>query len=408
MADTQSSLAASPQTTRQSSPLSWPPSREGSPVSEGTKLTTSPLHISLLASVKSAGALTEEAVGEKNIPVENNPRPLSVLMGDKAEYWVNGSGNLLCLKFPARLDFHGKYSHLGPYFSLPDSGLDLTTLKRARGHFELHFLSPNDEESAQYPQEALDMSRRVLETLSALTTEVEDVRNASHNTDVMQAVPQSERPVVSAFFLACSANEQDNFVLLVQSEPLFKDLPNDNQGAVPCVSRSDIGRSKVLLSPSKAKKLAQNKEEKSSSSNNGGSTASEVVHIRDLYDPDSRYSGLGSLRNTKVECPDVRDSQGTLIHPRDYRTKLQQACFVEVEVYLKLWRIPPKTKINQMMSDREKFAAAVHSVLEACRFGPKGKVKGIRRARRAISQEENQCCRLAAFLHKNIFNTMQD
>ncbi|KAG1883972.1 hypothetical protein F4604DRAFT_1919778 [Suillus subluteus] len=336
MTEPQSSLSPSPQPTRQSSPLSWPPSREGSPVSEGAKLTTSLLYISLLASVKSAGSLTEEAVGEKNIPVENNPRPLLVLMGDKAKYWVNGSGDLLRLKFPARLDFHGKYSHLGPYFSLLDSGLDLTTLKRARGHFELHFLSPDDEESGQYPQEALDMSRRVLKTLSALTTEVEDVRNAS--------VPQSERPVVSAFFRACAGNEQDNFVLLVQSKPLFKDLPNDNQGAVPRISRSNIGRSKELLSPSKAKKLAQNKEEKSRSSNNGGNTASEVVRIRDLYDPDSRY-------------------QGTLIHPCDYRTKLQQARFVEVEVYLKLWRIPLKTKIDQMMSDQEKFGSRNYQII---------------------------------------------
>ncbi|KAG1722079.1 uncharacterized protein EDB91DRAFT_1256234 [Suillus paluster] len=223
-------------------------------------------------------------------------------MGNKAEYWVNGSGNLLHLKFPARLDFHSKYSHLGPYFSLPDSGLDLTTLKRARGHFELHFLSPDGEESTQYPQEALDMSHRVLQTLSTLTTEVEDVRNA--------------------------------FRVTWHSKPLFKDLPNDNQGAVPCVSRSNIGRFKELLSLSKAKKLAQSKEEKSSSSNNGHNTASEVVRIHDLYDPDSRYSSLGSLHNTKVECPDIQDSQGALIHPRDYRTKLQQAHFVEVEVYL--------------------------------------------------------------------------
>ncbi|KAG2137451.1 uncharacterized protein EDB93DRAFT_1106643 [Suillus bovinus] len=52
----------------------------------------------IMQSVKSAGALTKEAVGEKNIPVENNPHPLSILMGDKAEYWVNGSGDLLHLK----------------------------------------------------------------------------------------------------------------------------------------------------------------------------------------------------------------------------------------------------------------------------------------------------------------------
>ncbi|KAG2039382.1 hypothetical protein BDR03DRAFT_980890 [Suillus americanus] len=222
------------------------------------------------------------------------------------------------------------------------------TLKRARGHFELHFLSPDDEESTQYPQEALDMSRRVLETLSVLTTEVEDIWNAW--------------------------NEQDNFVLLVQSEPLFKDLPNGNQGAAPCISRSDIGRSKELLSPSKAKKIAQSKEEKSSTNNNGCNTASaiysEVVRIRDLYDPDSCYPSLGTLRNTKVECPNIQDSQGALIHPRDYRIKLQQARFVEVEVYLKLWRIPAKTKVDQMMSDWERFAYFKPAVLD-----PKGKRK---------------------------------
>jgi len=44
--------------------------------------------------------------------------------------------------------------------------------------FELHFLAPEDEDSIDYPQEALDMSCRVLDTLSALTTAVEDRRNA--------------------------------------------------------------------------------------------------------------------------------------------------------------------------------------------------------------------------------------
>jgi hypothetical protein len=119
------SRTPSPETTRPSSPLSWPPSREGSPTNDSNKLTTSPLYLSLLASVSSAGAVTKEAVGEKNIPMENNPRPLLTQMGDKAEYWVNGSGDLLRLKFPVRLDFHGHYSHLGPYFNLPDSGVSV-------------------------------------------------------------------------------------------------------------------------------------------------------------------------------------------------------------------------------------------------------------------------------------------
>jgi hypothetical protein len=111
----------------------------------------------------------------------------------------------------------------------------------------------------------------------------------------------------------------------------------------------------TCLHTGKAKILAQRKEQQAASRNEGRSAASgtvkqltctiravlkaiysDVTRIGDLYDPDSRYSGLGTLRKTKVECPDVRDGQGALIHPCDYRTKLQQARFVEVEIYLKL------------------------------------------------------------------------
>ena len=63
---------------------------------------------------------------------------------------------------------------------------------------------------------------------------------------------------------------------------------------------------------------------------------SDVVRIRDLQDPQGRYAGLGHLRDCRVECPDVRDSNSLIIHPQDYGTKLADACFVEVEVYIKL------------------------------------------------------------------------
>ena len=63
---------------------------------------------------------------------------------------------------------------------------------------------------------------------------------------------------------------------------------------------------------------------------------SDVVRIRDLQDPQGRYAGLGQLRDCRVECPDVRDGNGLIVHPRDYGTKLVNACFVEVEVYIKL------------------------------------------------------------------------
>jgi len=56
--------------------------------------------------------------------------------------------------------------------------IDVSNLKKTRAQFELHFLAPEDEDSADYPQEALEMSCRILDTLSALTTAVEDRRNA--------------------------------------------------------------------------------------------------------------------------------------------------------------------------------------------------------------------------------------
>ena len=56
----------------------------------------------------------------------NNPWPLAAQMGDKAEYWADGNGDLLILKFPARLNAHGMYTRIGPYFSLPDSGVSST------------------------------------------------------------------------------------------------------------------------------------------------------------------------------------------------------------------------------------------------------------------------------------------
>jgi hypothetical protein len=56
-------------------------------------------------------------------------------------------------------------------------------------------------------------------------------------------VADSARPVVSSFLRAYSRTEKDYFVLLVQSEPLFRDLPTEQQVAsvVPRFSRRDIG-----------------------------------------------------------------------------------------------------------------------------------------------------------------------
>jgi hypothetical protein len=93
------------------------------PLEDEVEEPKSPLYISLLGSALLQGAFTEDACSYVNIPKENNPRPLQQQMGDKAEYWVNGVGELLHMKFVARLDFCGQYSCLGLYFNLFDSGV---------------------------------------------------------------------------------------------------------------------------------------------------------------------------------------------------------------------------------------------------------------------------------------------
>ena len=44
-------------------------------------------------------------------------------------------------------------------------------------------------------------------------------------------VADSARPVISSFLRAYSCTEEDYFVLLVQSEPLFRDLLTEQQAA---------------------------------------------------------------------------------------------------------------------------------------------------------------------------------
>jgi hypothetical protein len=104
----------------------------------------------------------------------------------------------------------------------------------------------------------------------------------------------------------------------------------------------------------KAKKLAENKHRPGGSNLPGDNmqpgnsfvhlkgnwklkrSASDCICIRDLYDPDLQYAGLGILQETKVECPEVRDGKGAIIHPCNYWYKLRQVKFVEIDVYLKL------------------------------------------------------------------------
>jgi len=52
----------------------------------------------------------------------------------------------------------------------------MPTLRKARAQFELCPLRLEDPEAVDYPPSAVECSQRALETLFALTTEVEELR----------------------------------------------------------------------------------------------------------------------------------------------------------------------------------------------------------------------------------------
>jgi hypothetical protein len=51
--------------------------------------------------------------------LKNNPQLLNDSpYNDGSLHWVNKNNELLCMAFPAVLNLHGRYSKIGPYFSL--------------------------------------------------------------------------------------------------------------------------------------------------------------------------------------------------------------------------------------------------------------------------------------------------
>ncbi|KIJ08062.1 hypothetical protein PAXINDRAFT_182347 [Paxillus involutus ATCC 200175] len=256
-------------------------------------------------------------------------------MRDTAEYWVTSTGDLLSFKFPARIDRNGQFGRLGPYFNLPSTGLDINALKKTRAQFELRTL---DESDTECPPQAMACSNTTLETLITLYNEVEAARAGDR------------LPNLSPFWRSYEPGFGDYFSLVVHTEPLFQDLPATGRVAAPKLTRADIGKSGGSLSPSKARAAASKSRGSTSAKNGNKDIASGTARISDLADPRGRYAGLlnshSDLADARVVSPDIRDTQGDLIAPKDYESKITDRHYVEVEVILRLWNIAPNSKSN--------------------------------------------------------------
>jgi len=85
---------------------------------------------------------------------------------------------------------------------------------------ELHLLDP-----ANCPEEAVRASRAAYDTLAVLLSEVEDKRNKG----------------------MLSPNAQDHYTLIVQSDPVFSNIPDPKNTPFPKVTRDQIGTVKHVL-----------------------------------------------------------------------------------------------------------------------------------------------------------------
>jgi hypothetical protein len=68
-------------------------------------------------------------------------------------------------------------------------------------------------------------------------------------------------------------------------------------------------------------------------------TIVDLNKLSSLADPSQLYHNLGQnvdLSNVTINKPEIRNHDGTLIHPREYSSKLKDGMIVGVQVYLKL------------------------------------------------------------------------
>ena len=98
--------------------------------SEGSPETRTTLYQSLLAAMDHPSCAKPSWV-DTVTDFKNNPCALhSLPYNDGSQHYVDNDGNLLCMAFPAVIEYNAKYTHTGPYFSL--SGPQGMNVKQSR------------------------------------------------------------------------------------------------------------------------------------------------------------------------------------------------------------------------------------------------------------------------------------
>jgi hypothetical protein len=132
---------------------------------------------------------------------KNNPRALHTTpYNDGSAHYVDNKGNLLCMAFPAVVEYDARYSRTGPYFSLEGpqgmnvslslltvqiplltlfQRVDIGALTKAKAVWVLRPLFSRATDIDDIPQSALDCTSTAMNTTQTFFAMTEERRNKS-------------------------------------------------------------------------------------------------------------------------------------------------------------------------------------------------------------------------------------
>ncbi|KAF8480686.1 hypothetical protein JB92DRAFT_2837559 [Gautieria morchelliformis] len=158
--------------------------------------------------------------------------------------------------------------------------------------------------------------------------------------DLNTGMSDDQVPRVHAF---THRQENGSFLVLVNSNNLFDEVPFSSAGSPVKVTRS------IVESPAAASLtgfLPDCSSHTAATANDAPTTPKKkTLTLADFPDPQGRFSSVKNVAGSvPVIIPPVRDSQGATITPLQYNSSLTDGLLVDVLTTLRMWHIKPDDK----------------------------------------------------------------
>ncbi|KAG2337509.1 hypothetical protein BDR05DRAFT_1004995 [Suillus weaverae] len=204
------------------------------------------------------------------------------------------------------LKLNGKHSRIDPYFMLPTLRQpEIKDICTVKAQFELRTL--NDS----YPAEAVMCSKKAANTLMYVVSACEKIRKSDKHEPLFPEASEPKREIVLEFSLEDFENTDVTFT----RDVLKQHYSGKNKATVV---RASLDGKDI-----------------------------DNWSVKDMPDPHGHFQtvkDLYGLDDVPVIVLNVRDTDGSLIHPSEYSKCLDNTTPVAMEVLLQLWTFGPENK----------------------------------------------------------------